>query len=185
MAKIIETPLIRQYHEMKEKHPDAVLLFRVGDFYECFSEDAKIASDILGITLTRRAIGSTQLMEITGFPHHALDTYLPRLIRAGKRVAICEQLEDPRRNKKLFKGRSADSLTSSIQSHQNTEISDYSIVISFIISFFELVNILFIFSEICVKTRDLRRLSIRLGISPKRAFEECSTLISQPKSLFD
>ncbi len=101
--KIVETPLMKQYMEMKQKHPDAVLLFRVGDFYETFSDDAIAASEILGITLTRRANGSAQHVELAGFPHHALDTYLPKLVRAGKRVAICEQLEDPKMTKKLVK----------------------------------------------------------------------------------
>jgi len=94
--KVVETPLMKQYFEMKRKHPDAVLLFRVGDFYETFSDDAITASEILGITLTRRANGAAASVELAGFPHHALDTYLPRLVRAGKRVAICEQLEDPK-----------------------------------------------------------------------------------------
>ena len=94
--KVVETPLMKQYFEMKRKHPDAVLLFRVGDFYETFSDDAVTASESLGITLTRRANGAASSVELAGFPHHALDTYLPRLIRAGKRVAICEQLEDPK-----------------------------------------------------------------------------------------
>lgn len=88
---------------MKTKHPDAILLFRVGDFYETFSEDAITTSEILGITLTRRANGAAQFVELAGFPHHALDTYLPKLVRAGKRVAICEQLEDPKMTKKLVK----------------------------------------------------------------------------------
>lgn len=101
--KIAETPLMKQYLEMKQKHPDAVLLFRVGDFYETFSDDAIAASEILGITLTRRANGAAMSVELAGFPHHALDTYLPKLIRAGKRVAICEQLEDPKLTKKLVK----------------------------------------------------------------------------------
>lgn len=104
MAKqIIETPLMKQYLEMKQKHPDAVLLFRVGDFYETFSDDAIAASEILGITLTKRANGYASTVELAGFPHHALDTYLPKLIRAGRRVAICEQLEDPKMTKKLVK----------------------------------------------------------------------------------
>ena len=94
---------MKQYLEMKQKHPDAVLLFRVGDFYETFCDDAITASEILGITLTRRANGSAQSVELAGFPHHALDTYLPKLVRAGKRVAICEQLEDPKTTKKLVK----------------------------------------------------------------------------------
>ena len=92
---------MKQYEEMKRKHPDAVLLFRVGDFYETFSEDAVIASDILGITLTRRANGANNYVELAGFPHHALDTYLPKLVRAGKRVAICEQIESPLIQKKM------------------------------------------------------------------------------------
>ena len=103
MAKIAETPLMLQYMEMKRKHPDAILLFRVGDFYETFSEDAIAASEILGITLTRRANGKSQSVELAGFPHHALDSYLPKLVRAGRRVAICEQLEDPKLTKKLVK----------------------------------------------------------------------------------
>ncbi|WP_303742201.1 DNA mismatch repair protein MutS, partial [uncultured Muribaculum sp.] len=97
------TPLMKQYFEMKQKHPDAILLFRVGDFYETFSDDAIVASEILGITLTRRANGVSQYVELAGFPHHALDSYLPKLVRAGKRVAICEQLEDPKLTKKLVK----------------------------------------------------------------------------------
>lgn len=101
--KIVETPLMKQYFAMKQKHPDAILLFRVGDFYETFSDDAIASSEILGITLTRRANGSAQFVELAGFPHHALDTYLPKLVRAGKRVAICEQLEDPKTTKKLVK----------------------------------------------------------------------------------
>ena len=104
MAKpIADTPLMRQYNEIKSEHPDAILLFRVGDFYETFSEDAIIAAEILGITLTRRANGAAQYVELAGFPHHALDTYLPKLVRAGKRVAICDQLEDPKKTKTLVK----------------------------------------------------------------------------------
>ena len=89
-------PLLKQYQEMKKKHPDAILMFRVGDFYEIFGKDAVEASEILGITLTRRMNGIDNRIELAGFPHHALDTYLPKLVRAGKRVAICEQLEDPK-----------------------------------------------------------------------------------------
>ena len=94
---------MKQYFEMKKKHPDAIMLYRVGDFYETFSADAITASEILGITLTKRANGPGQHIELAGFPHHALDTYLPKLVRAGKRVAICEQLEDPKLTKKLVK----------------------------------------------------------------------------------
>ncbi len=102
-GKYVETPLMKQYFAVKAKHPDAVLLFRVGDFYETFGEDAIRASEILGITLTRRANGSASFVELAGFPYHALDTYLPKLVRAGQRVAICEQLEDPKLTKKIVK----------------------------------------------------------------------------------
>ncbi len=97
------TPMMKQFMDMKAKHPDAVLLFRVGDFYETYLEDAVTASEILGITLTRRSNGGAAATEMAGFPHHALDTYLPKLVRAGKRVAICDQLEDPKLTKKLVK----------------------------------------------------------------------------------
>ena len=97
------TPMMKQFFDLKAKHPDAVLLFRCGDFYETYCEDAVIASRILGITLTKRNNGYNKGDEMAGFPHHALDTYLPKLIRAGKRVAICDQLEDPKLTKKLVK----------------------------------------------------------------------------------
>ena len=103
VKKVSETSLMRQYFEMKKKHPDAILLFRVGDFYELFGEDAQDASKILSITLTSRANGKADRIYLAGFPHHALDTYLPKLVRAGRRVAICEQLEDPKTTKKLVK----------------------------------------------------------------------------------
>lgn len=106
MAKdneVILTPMMKQYFELKAKHPDAIMLFRCGDFYETYSEDAVTASEILGITLTKRANGQGKTVEMAGFPHHALDTYLPKLIRAGRRVAICDQLEDPKATKKLVK----------------------------------------------------------------------------------
>ncbi|MGL4520098.1 MAG: DNA mismatch repair protein MutS [Phocaeicola sp.] len=97
------TPMMKQFFELKAKHPDAVMLFRCGDFYETYSEDAVISAEILGITLTKRANGQAKSVEMAGFPFHALDTYLPKLIRAGKRVAICDQLEDPKMTKKLVK----------------------------------------------------------------------------------
>ena len=106
MAKdneVVLTPMMKQYFELKAKHPDAIMLFRCGDFYETYSEDAVTAADILGITLTRRANGQSKTVEMAGFPYHALDTYLPKLIRAGRRVAICDQLEDPKTTKKLVK----------------------------------------------------------------------------------
>jgi DNA mismatch repair protein MutS len=102
-SEIVETPMMKQFNEIKAKHPDAILLFRCGDFYETFSEDAIKASQILGITLTRRANGAGKSIELAGFPHHALDTYLPKLVRAGMRVAICDQLEDPKLTKKIVK----------------------------------------------------------------------------------
>jgi len=102
-ASVAETPLMKQYNSIKAKYPDALLLFRVGDFYETFGEDAVKASAILGIVLTRRANGAASYVELAGFPHHALDTYLPKLVRAGHRVAICDQLEDPKLTKKIVK----------------------------------------------------------------------------------
>lgn len=100
---VVLTPMMKQFFELKAKHPDAIMLFRCGDFYETYSEDAIVASEILGITLTKRANGQAKTVEMAGFPFHALDTYLPKLIRAGKRVAICDQLEDPKLTKKLVK----------------------------------------------------------------------------------
>lgn len=117
--KIVETPLMKQYIEMKKQHPDAILLFRVGDFYETFSDDAIEASHILGIALTRRANGSARYVELAGFPHHALETYLPKLIRAGKRVAICEQLEDPKLTKKLVKRGITELVTPGVNTSDN------------------------------------------------------------------
>lgn len=111
---------MNQYVEMKRKHPDAILLFRVGDFYETFSDDAVVASEILGITLTRRANGKAAYVELAGFPHHALDTYLPKLVRAGKRVAICEQLEDPKLTKKLVKRGITELVTPGVNLNDNS-----------------------------------------------------------------
>ena len=98
-----ETPLMKQYNQIKAKYPDALLLFRVGDFYETFGADAIRASKILGILLTKRGAGSTSETELAGFPHHSLNTYLPKLVKAGCRVAICDQLEDPKMTKKIVK----------------------------------------------------------------------------------
>src|SRR5687768_3115563 len=102
-VKTAETPLMQQHKAIKAKYPDAILLFRVGDFYETFGEDAVIASQVLGITLTRRNNGAVASSELAGFPHHALDTYLHKLVKAGYRVAICDQLEDPRLAKGIVK----------------------------------------------------------------------------------
>ena len=117
--KYVETPLMKQYYSVKAKHPDALLLFRVGDFYETFGEDAVKASEILGITLTRRANGAASFVELAGFPYHALDTYLPRLVRAGQRVAICEQLEDPKLAKKIVKRGITELITPGVSLNDN------------------------------------------------------------------
>lgn len=117
--KYVETPLMSQYYRIKEKHPDAVLLFRVGDFYETFGDDAIKASGILGITLTRRANGAASYVELAGFPYHALDTYLPKLVRAGQRVAICEQLEDPKLTKKIVKRGITELVTPGVSINDN------------------------------------------------------------------
>src|ERR1700710_2582687 len=98
-----ETPLMQQHKAIKQKYPDAILLFRVGDFYETFGGDAITASSVLGITLTKRNNGSPTSSELAGFPHHALDTYLHKLVKAGYRVAICDQLEDPKLAKGIVK----------------------------------------------------------------------------------
>ena len=103
MANIVDTPLMKQYFDIKSKHPDAILLFRVGDFYEMYGDDAVTGAGILGIVQTKRSNGGLPDLAMAGFPHHALDTYLPKLVRAGKRVAICDQLEDPKMAKKLVK----------------------------------------------------------------------------------
>ncbi|MDX8338450.1 DNA mismatch repair protein MutS [Draconibacterium sp. IB214405] len=117
--KYVETPLMKQYYTIKDKHPDAILLFRVGDFYETFGEDAIKAAEILGITLTRRANGAASYVELAGFPHHALDTYLPKLVRAGQRVAICEQLEDPKMTKKIVKRGITELVTPGVSINDN------------------------------------------------------------------
>src|SRR4030066_251732 len=117
--KYVETPLMKQYYNVKSEHPDAILLFSVGDFYETFGDDAIKTSDILGITLTRRANGSASFVELAGFPYHALDTYLPKLVRAGQRVAICEQLEDPKLAKKIVKRGIIELITPGISFNEN------------------------------------------------------------------
>ena len=111
--------MMKQFLDLKAKHPDAVLLFRCGDFYETYSTDAVIASEILGITLTKRANGKEKTIEMAGFPYHALDTYLPKLIRAGKRVAICDQLEDPKTTKKLVKRGITELVTPGVSINDN------------------------------------------------------------------
>lgn len=116
---IARTPMMKQFVKLKSKHPDALMLFRCGDFYETFSNDAILAANILGITLTRRANGKNQFVEMAGFPHHALDTYLPKLIRAGKRVAICDQLEDPKTTTKLVKRGITELVTPGVSINDN------------------------------------------------------------------
>ncbi|MGC8823833.1 MAG: DNA mismatch repair protein MutS [Bacteroidales bacterium] len=117
--KYVDTPLMKQYYSFKSKHPDAILLFRVGDFYETFGEDAIKTSEILGITLTRRANGAASYVELAGFPYHALDNYLYKLVRAGQRVAICEQLEDPKLAKKIVKRGITDIITPGVTYNDN------------------------------------------------------------------
>ena len=117
--EIVLTPMMKQFLDLKAKHPDAVMLFRCGDFYETYSTDAIVASEILGIILTKRANGKGKTIEMAGFPHHALDTYLPKLIRAGKRVAICDQLEDPKLTKKLVKRGITELVTPGVSINDN------------------------------------------------------------------
>lgn len=155
---------------MKRKHPDAVLLFRVGDFYETFGEDAIIVSEILGLTLIRRANGRASTVELAGFPHHALDTYLPRLVRAGKRVAICEQLEDPKLTKKIAKRDIADAMS-------------MEGVILFLKALKEIINNLHLLAGIRHHTKEIRRISKDLGITPISAFTGC--FVSDYPTLFD
>ena len=117
--EIVLTPMMKQFLDLKAKHPDAVMLFRCGDFYETYSTDAIVAAEILGITLTKRANGKGKTVEMAGFPHHALDTYLPKLVRAGKRVAICDQLEDPKMTKKLVKRGITELVTPGVSINDN------------------------------------------------------------------
>ena len=117
--EILLTPMMKQFLDLKAKHPDAVMLFRCGDFYETYSTDAIVAAEILGITLTKRANGKGKTIEMAGFPHHALDTYLPKLVRAGKRVAICDQLEDPKMTKKLVKRGITELVTPGVSINDN------------------------------------------------------------------
>ena len=117
--KYAETPLMKQYNSIKRKYPDALLLFRVGDFYETFGEDAIRAAGILGIVLTKRRNGSASFVELAGFPHHSLDTYLPKLVRAGLRVAICDQLEDPKLTKKIVKRGVTELVTPGVTLNEN------------------------------------------------------------------
>ena len=116
---IVMTPMMKQFLELKAKHPDAIMLFRCGDFYETYSTDAIVASEILGITLTKRANGKDKQLEMAGFPYHALDTYLPKLVRAGRRVAICDQLEDPKLAKKLVKRGITELVTPGVSINEN------------------------------------------------------------------
>ncbi|EKU90945.1 DNA mismatch repair protein MutS [Bacteroides oleiciplenus] len=116
---IVLTPMMKQFLDLKAKHPDAIMLFRCGDFYETYSTDAIVAAEILGITLTKRANGKGKTVEMAGFPHHALDTYLPKLVRAGKRVAICDQLEDPKMTKKLVKRGITELVTPGVSINDN------------------------------------------------------------------
>ncbi len=116
---VVETPLMKQYNSIKAKYPDALLLFRVGDFYETFGQDAIKTAEILGIVLTKRANGAAASIELAGFPHHSLDTYLPKLVKAGHRVAICDQLEDPKLTKKIVKRGVTELVTPGVSYNDN------------------------------------------------------------------
>ena len=118
-----QTPLMKQYNNIKRKYPDAMLLFRVGDFYETFGEDAVKASRILGIVLTKRHNGAAGETELAGFPHHSIDTYLPKLVRAGQRVAICDQLENPKQTKTIVKRGVTELVTPGVS--YNDEVLDH------------------------------------------------------------
>lgn len=176
-----KTPLMKQYDEMKSKHPDAVLLFRVGDFYETFREDAITASQILGITLTRRAMPSGAI-ELAGFPHHALDTYLPKLVRAGKRVAICEQLEDPKLSKKTVKRGISEVITPNKQMAKRIDLTAFLSLLSAIL---EIVKQLYTLDEIMRKSRELKALLRPLGLSNKEIFNIFVAEQYYQPSLFD
>lgn len=155
-----KTPLMKQYDEMKMKHPDAVLLFRVGDFYETFREDAVTASEILGITLTKRANGvKGEFTYLAGFPHHALDMYLPKLVRAGKRVAICEQLEDPKQ-KPMAKRKVTELITPLFQPKPAIKLPDISSIVSFLSVFKDILHKLYLFEELKLKTRNLEQFAL-------------------------
>lgn len=170
---------MKQYQEMKKKHPDAVLLFRVGDFYECFGEDAVIASDILGITLTRRSNAQTSYVELAGFPHHALDTYLPRLVRAGKRVAICEQLDPVPRSRSLKESEPSRSLEYRLAQSKFIVVEQF---IDLLIVINDIINHLNLLVEIRSHTQEIRRISRVFGVSPIKAFTGCFDC--EPPTLF-
>lgn len=178
---------MKQYEEMKKKHPDAILLFRVGDFYETFSNDAVVASDILGITFTRRANGKAKAVELAGFPYHALDTYLPKLVRAGKRVAICEQLEDPKLAKNSVKRGVTELVTPGKPAATKSKPLDFAPLFLLLSHFLIAMEQLYRFAEIRRKTAEIRALSQELRVSPKLAFNACYEEIIKPKqpTLFD
>lgn len=182
--KITETPLLKQYREMKRKHPDAILLFRVGDFYETFSDDAVAVSEILNITLTRRANGRSEYVELAGFPHHALDTYLPRLVRAGKRVAICEQLDDPKVSRpsparEPDPRRDAKLLPASFPADDNRERAT-RLFGTFLAAFIFVVDKLYVLDKMMRDAREICRLSQELPVAPNRAFADCCYAINHP-----
>lgn len=173
-----------QYYELKKKHPDAVLLFRIGDFYETFGDDAIAISGILDLTLVRRRNGDKTSIELAGLPHHALDKYLPMLIRAGKRVAICEQLEDPKINKtNIVKSIEPEQISPDKQSKPSFETSVISSFTTLLQELCDVLNKLHTFEEIRLKTQEIQSLAASLGISPRRAFEECYEI--KQSSLFE
>lgn len=159
------TPLMKQYNEMKKKHPDAILLFRVGDFYETFKQDAEDCYKILGITLTRRHTPEGS-MKLAGFPRHALDTYLPRLVRAGRRIAICEQLENQKLTKKQVKRGITELITSNTE--PSRPICDFKVLSDAI---GEVIILLSTYVDLSRKFKEFKELAISMKVSPKRAFE--------------
>ena len=178
-----KTPVEKQYAEMKQKHPDAILLFRVGDFYETFADDAISASDILGITLTRRHKADGTMTELAGFPHHALDKYLPMLVRAGKRVAICEQLEAP---KPKPSPRPASTLPPLLKPEPKP--IDIKPVITAITALVGVIDTLHKWQEIMRHTQDIRDLAQSLKLPLKRVVDMALKEVLAPPvqpSLFD
>lgn len=184
----MQSQLMTQYKEMKRKHPDAILLFRIGDFYETFGEDAIAASEILGIALVRRAKSKSKFVELAGFPHYSLDTYLPKLIRAGKRVAICEQLQDPKKLCKSPTRQEANHNDKECGSETNEVFTlDLASLFGFLNSVIDAMVVIHTIKKIQKNTAQIQSLSRSLKISPKLAFNACYQDLITPKeiSLFD
>lgn len=161
-----------RFLEMKKKHPDAIILFRVGDFYETFMQDAVDTSKILGITLTRRAANTKESVELTGFPHHACENYLPKLVRAGRRVAICEPLEDPELKTKSEKTGPTELITPSAEAIRKAEEKERMELFRILTgALFEFLAFLFNFSRLDYLTREFIKSASSLGVSPRKSFD--------------